>query len=123
MFWFSAKRVWQLIALFLALAAGVSAFFLRIFTVAAQQGAGQTVVRATAYEVAGPSIFAVVAIPIALAALPLFFTGRAWVITGYISALGLIAYTVTGIMSVGLLFLPAAIVAVVGAFLQAPQSP
>jgi|SRR5690625_1981876 len=121
MSWLSAKRVWQLVALLAALAAGVSVFFVRAFTLSAPQGAGQAEVRATAYEAAGPSIIAVVALPILLAALPLFFRGRAWVITGYVSAVALTAYTVTGIMSVGLFFLPAALIAVVGAFLQPPE--
>ena len=120
--WFTAKRIWQFAALFTSLAATAGVFLLPIFTVAAQQGAGQTEVRATAFEVAGPSVLVVVAIPLALCALPLFFHRRAWVITGYVSAVGMILYTVTGIMSIGLLFLPAAVLAVIGAFVQPPQS-
>lgn len=119
--WFNTKRGWQLAALVLALGAAAAAFFAPIFTVAAQQGAGQTEVRATAFEVAGPSVFLVVAIPLILAALPLFFRNRPWVLVSYICAVGMIIYTVTGIMSIGLLFLPAAIVAVIGTFIQPPQ--
>lgn len=119
MVWFERKRIWQLAALALAFAAAIAALLLPMFAVTAQQGAGQTEVRATALEVAGPSVFIVVAIPLVLAALPLFGRGRAWVWLSYISAVALIIYTVTGIMSIGLLFLPATIVAVIGAFVQA----
>ncbi len=121
MHWFNTKRAWQLAPLVLAAGAATAAFLAPIFTVAAQQGAGQTEVRATAFEVAGPSVFIVVAIPLVLAALPLCFTRRGWVVVSYASALGLIIYAVTGIMSLGLLFLPATVAAVVGAFLQPPK--
>ncbi len=121
MHWFNTKRAWQLAALVLAAGAAMAAFLAPIFTVAAQKGAGQTEIRATAFEVAGPSVFVVVAIPLALAALPLCFRHRRWVVVSYASAVGLIIYAVTGIMSLGLLFLPATVTAVVGAFVQPPK--
>lgn len=119
--WFSVKRIWQLVALALAIAAAAVALLAPIFAVTAQQGAGQTEVRATALQVAGPSVFAVVAIPLVLAVLPLLARGRPWVWLSYVSSVALAIYTITGIMSIGLLFLPATIVAVVGAFVQAPD--
>lgn len=119
--WFNTKRGWQLASLLLAISAAAAAFLAPIFTVAAQQGAGQTEVRATAYEVSGPSVFLVVSIPLLFAALPLLLRNRAWVVVSYICAVGLIIYTVTGIMSIGLFFLPATITAVIGTFIQPPE--
>jgi len=115
--WLERKRIWQLVAVALAVAASIAALFAPLFAVTAQQGVGQTQVRATALEVAGPSVYLVVAVPLVLAALPLLGRGRTWVWLSYISAVTLIIYTVTGIMSIGLLFLPATIVAVIGAFI------
>lgn len=113
--WFSAKRIWQIIAALASLAAAVGTFTLPIF--ASSDGS-----RMTAFEVTGSSLVIVTGIPIILTLLPLAFRSRAWVITGYIAALGMIAYTVTGILSVGLLFLPAAILSVIGAFWRADPS-
>ena len=115
--WLERKRIWQLVAVALAIAAGIAALVAPLFAVTAQQGVVQTQVRATALEVAGPSVYLVVAVPLILAALPLLGRGRPWVWLSYISAVTLIVYTVTGIMSIGLLFLPATIVAVIGAFI------
>lgn len=116
--WLERKRIWQLVAVALAVAASIAALFAPLFAVTAQQGVGQTQVRATALEVAGPSVYLVVAVPLVLASLPLLGRGRrTWVWLSYISAVTLIIYTVTGIMSIGLLFLPTTIVAVIGAFI------
>lgn len=121
--WLNRKRVWQLVALVLAAAAAVVALVAPLFAVTQPQGVGQTVVRANALEVAGPSVFIVVAIPILLAAAPLALRGRAWAWASYASAAGLIIYTITGLFSIGLLVLPATLAAVVGAFIGTGDSP
>lgn len=118
--WFNRKRGLQLAALVLAIGGGALALSVEIFAITAQQGAGQTTVKATAYEAAGPSVLLVLAIPIVLSLLPLFPRERPWVWLSYISAVGIVIFTITGIMSIGLLFLPAAILAVIGAFVQPP---
>lgn len=118
--WLTTKRIWQLIAFALGLAATACVFFLKIFTTSPELGS--EALRQTAYEVAGPSVFFVIGIPLALTVLPLFMRGSAWVITSFIAAVGMILYTVTGIMSIGLLFLPAAIASIVGAFIQPPAA-
>lgn len=108
--YFTAKRIWHLAALLVAAAGAASVFLLEIF--ADEDG------RATAYDVAGPSVFVVVAIPLVLTALPLLPLRRAWVGLGYVCAVAMIIYTVTGILSIGLLFLPAAITAIIAAFVR-----
>lgn len=107
---FTTKRIWHLAAFLFAAVGALAVFRLEIFV----DSGG----RATAYDVAGPSIFAVIAIPLILTALPVVPLRRAWVGIGYICAVAMIIFTVTGILSVGLLFLPAAITAIIAAFVR-----
>lgn len=116
--WLNTKRIWQLVALTLGISAAIAVYTWAIFTTTPELG--DQALRQTAYEVAGPTVIYVVAAPLALLAIPLLLRGRAWVVGSFISGVALILYSVTGIMSIGLLFLPATIASVVGAFVQPP---
>lgn len=113
-----AKRILQLIAASLAIAAALAVLFLPSYIEVTESSGGQESISSqTALEFVGPRILLVVAIPVALAALPLFARGRAWRPLSIASALMLTLFAVIGSLSVGWYFLPAMLVAIVAAFI------
>lgn len=118
--WFNVKRLWQIAAFALTVGGIIAVMLWPLFTVATQQGAGQTEVQATALEVEGPFVVAIVAIPLALTLVPLVIKHRGWMVTSYVCALGLIVFSFLARASIGMLFFPAALAALVAAFIQHP---
>lgn len=123
MTWFSAKRIWQLITAALAVGGAIATLYAPIIAVVEPMGAAQADGRATALDVLGASAYVAVAIPLACAIVPLFFSGAWWGRLSTIGAGGLILFSVLGIASFGLLFVPATLTGVLTAFLQTPPEP
>lgn len=119
--WFNVKRIWQIAALVLTLAGALAVVFAPLFTTITQEGAGQIEVRASAFDVDGPAVLWLAAIPVVLAAIPLTLKHRAWVITSYVCALGLILFSVISRATIGMFFFPASLIALVAAFIHYPK--
>lgn len=62
-----------------------------------------------------------VLVPVLLAALPLAARGRALAPLSMVSAIGLVVFALLGGFAIGLLFLPGALCAVVGAIVRQPR--
>jgi hypothetical protein len=124
--WLSVKRVFQLVALVLALIAAVAALTLPLYATASSTAGSQVEVlgTATALEVNGPSALVGVALPVLVAAAPLVFPDRLWAPSAVSAALLVIFVVVAG-FSIGLFYLPTALVEVIAAFLpgRRPASP
>lgn len=123
MSWLSAKRIWQLVTAALAVAGALATLFAPIIAVTEPLGAAQADGRATTLQVLGPTAFVAISIPLACAIVPLFFSGPWWGRLSTIGAGGLILFSVMGISSFGVLFVPAAIAAVLTAFMHTPAQP
>lgn len=118
----SPKRVVQIAALALALTAALMIAVLPMYTEMTVSSDGtESTSRATVLEVNGLWVLVLIAVPVLLAALPLSARGRAWQPLSITSAALLSACVVLGMVSIGLFFLPAAVVAIVGACLS-PRS-
>ena len=113
-----AKRVAQLIALALAVAAMVMMVLIPTYTGVTMTSDGTEITsRSTLVQENGASVLLVLAIPVALAALPLLARGRAWQPLSIVSATLLLGLVVLGLASIGGFILPAAVAAIVGACL------
>ncbi len=119
----SRRRVVQLTAAAAAVVGAVLACALPLYTEATIDATGtETIRRLSAWQVMGPSIVLTVALPVAFAILPLFARGRWWQRLGFVSAALLILFTIAGLMSIGLLFIPATALAAVAMFVRAPET-
>lgn len=119
----SRRRVVQLAAAAAAAVGAVLACLLPLYTETTIDGAGvETTRQLSAWEAMGPSIALTVAFPVAFAILPLFARGRWWQRLGFISAALLIVFTLAGLMSIGLLFIPATGLAALAMFVRAPET-
>ncbi|MCZ2263318.1 hypothetical protein [Isoptericola sp. QY 916] len=133
--WWSAKRAWQVVAAGLVVAAACYLLTAPVYqaeSVCSGGGAvspsGETVSEWDTCEPATSllaaeawSYVAGIVPPVLLAALPLAARGRAWTVLSVISAVCLVAYVLLGGFSVGLLFAPGALCAVVGATVRRPR--
>lgn len=116
--YFTAKRVVQFVALAFAAAAVLAVALLPSYIQVSQTSSGsEQIGSATVLEVVGIWYLLVLLIPVAITALPLPATGRAWQPLSITSASLLTAFAVLGSLSIGWYFLPSAITAVVGACL------
>lgn len=121
----TTKRVLQLIAVVLVVVANVVLLLVPTYSSASATSSGDSsqVTSTTApvetmqtmLQVVGPRLLVVLAIPLAAALLPLWARGRAWIVLSIVSAALLWVFVLLGALSVGLFFLPAALVAVVAA--------
>ncbi len=116
------KRLTQFAAFFLALGATV---FLAVYPTYSQTTESADGARSTSgqtlIEVNGPWVLALLAVPVLVAALPMFFRGPAWRTTSFVSALLLVGCVIAGIASFGMFFVPAAIAAVVAVVRPEPS--
>lgn len=114
-----AKRMLQVLALALAVVAAVLVLFLPSYSVVSSDSAGnETVTVQSIWQYSGPAFALVLAIPVAVALVPVVVRGTAWPVVSVISAVALVAFWAFGAMSVGVAFLPAAAAAVVAAVLR-----
>ncbi|MFE5310783.1 hypothetical protein [Isoptericola sp. NPDC056605] len=133
--WWSTKRVWQVVALGLVVAAAVFLLTAPIYQSESVCSGGatysstgelvsewETCEPATSMLATGAwSYVTGVVAPVLLAALPLAARGRAWTVLSIVSAVCLVVYVLLGGFSVGLFFVPGALCAVVGAVLRRPR--
>ena len=111
------KRVLQLVAVGLVLTAVLVVLFVPSYGFATETSDGvQTTGMVTAWEVNGPRILLLLAIPVALSLLPVFSRGAAWQLLSVLSAVLLVVFAVVTSLSIGWFFFPAAIIAAVAAF-------
>jgi len=114
----TAKRWVQIIALVLAAAGSLAAALLPSYTRATVTSEGlESITSLTLLEVNGPTALIPLAIPVLLAALPLFTPRRGWQAASVVSAVLLVLFTAVAMFSLGTFYPPAAIVAIVGACL------
>ncbi|MFK4791307.1 hypothetical protein [Microbacterium sp. ZW T5_56] len=114
----NAKRVLQVIALGLVLGAAVYACAAPSFaTVRSDSSGHSTAATRTLLEAQGPGLLLIFAALAALAACPLFLRGTRWSAVSLVVAVVLGAFTILGAMTIGGLFLPAAVASFVAALL------
>jgi hypothetical protein len=112
------KRWLQVGVLVLVIAAAVVVLVAPSYSsVTSSSSGGEIVTTKTALEVNGPWLVLLLLVPIAIAALPLFARGRAWVVLSIVSASLLWVFVILGSFTIGVLFAPAALLALVAACL------
>jgi len=115
------KRSLQVGALVLVIAAAVIVLVAPSYSsVTSSSNGGEVITTKTALEVNGPWLLLLLLVPIAIAALPLFARGRAWVVLSIVSASLLWVFVILGSFTIGVLFAPAALLALVAACLPVP---
>jgi hypothetical protein len=119
--WLTARRWWQLAATALAVVAVVVLLVVPLYssdsaTVSSDGTAVTDSAQQTLIAVNGAGVVVALLVPLLLAALPLPWRGQAWQVTSIVSAAALLVFCVLGGFSIGFAFVPAAICAVVGAF-------
>lgn len=120
----TAKRLLQWVALGLALAASVYLLVVPVYEGAVSDESGATLrTSETLLSVNGPWALVVLAVPPAIAALPLFARGRAWQPLSVVACVLLGAGVLVGILTIGVFFLPALVVEVVAACLPTRRGP
>ncbi|MPV48687.1 MULTISPECIES: hypothetical protein [unclassified Pseudactinotalea] len=119
----SRRRVVQLVAAGAAVVGAVAACLLPLYATSSTSSTGTEVTESvSAWHAMGPSILVTVAFPVAFALLPLFSRGRWWQRLGFISAALLILFTLAGLLSIGMLFIPATALAAAAMFVRAPET-
>jgi hypothetical protein len=114
------KQRLQIAALVLAAVAATVVVFVPLATEATSDSSGnETTAAVSLLQSMGPSVFLIVAIPVVIAALPLFSRGRTWVVLSIVSAALLWTFVVLGALSIGVFFMPAAILSLVAACIPA----
>lgn len=114
----NGKRVLQIIASALSLAAGLAVLFLPGYVVATADSSGnQEIETVTTLEWTGPWAIALVLIPFVIASLPLLLKGRAWQVVSVVSAVLLVVFGLLSSWSIGFYYLPAAAISLIAVFL------
>lgn len=110
------KRWLQIVALVLVLAAAAALLVLPMYESVTTGSDGSEVDSTqTLLEVNGPWLLVLLAIPVALAAMPLFAYGRIWAVLSIVSACLLWACVILGGLTIGVFFVPGALLAVIAA--------
>ncbi|KHK99488.1 hypothetical protein LK09_02280 [Microbacterium mangrovi] len=119
----------SLIAAILALVAGLVLSVLPLYSTASSTtsssgGTVRTTQTLTVLQVMGGGYLVILLLPAVVAAVPLVLRGRAASIAAVVAAVLVVSFTVLGIMSIGLFYLPAAVFTVIAAALRsAPRHP
>lgn len=114
----SPKRMLQVLALVLTVVTGVLVLFMPSYTVVTSDSSGASTTQTLSiWQYNGPLFALVVAIPVAIALVPVLVRGRWWPLVSIVSAGLLLGFAFLGAMSIGFAFLPAALAAVVAAML------
>jgi hypothetical protein len=115
--YFTFKRILQILAVGLVLAAVSVVLFVPSYGSATETTGGvQTTEMVTAWEVNGPRILLLLVIPVALSLLPVFSRSPAWQLLSVLSAALLTTFAVITSLSIGWFFFPAAVIAIIAAF-------
>lgn len=113
-----AKLRLQIAALAVVITAAIALLVLPTSTsVTSSSDGSELTTSQTLLESMGPSVLLILAAPIAMAALPLFSRGRAWVALSIASAVLLWLFVILGLLTIGVFFLPGAILALIAACL------
>jgi hypothetical protein len=111
-----AKLRLQIAALAVVITAAIALLVLPTSTSVTSSSDGSEVTTSqTLLASMGPSVLLILAAPIAMAALPLFSRGRAWVALSIASAVLLWLFVILGLLTIGVFFLPGAILALIAA--------
>ncbi|MFI2102903.1 hypothetical protein ACH436_06400 [Isoptericola sp. NPDC019693] len=132
--WWNTKRAWQVVALGLVVVGSTYLLTAPIYEAQSACSGGGSVSPSgelSEWSTCDPptsllaarawSYVAWVAAPIPLAVLPMLVRGRAWTVLSVLSAVCLVVYVVLGGFSIGLVFAPGALCAVVGAAMRRPR--
>lgn len=112
------KRVLQFIALAFAIAAVCFLLALPGYVQMTVDSSGnESMTTPTLIDIHGIIYMAVLAIPVGLAIVPLFLKGRAWRIGSIVCSVLLAIFALLGSLSIGVYFVPAAVVAVIAALM------
>ena len=116
--YWNAKRVAQLIALLFTAVAAIAVLFVPSYTTATSDSDGnETIGSSTVWEVNGPVFLLVIAIPIAIAILPLLVRGPAWPVVSVLAAVLLGLFALLGSFTIGFSFIPPVAAQLVAVFL------
>lgn len=120
-----AKRRVQFVALVLVVAAGVILLVVPTYMTVTSSSDGPEVTSSqTMLAVVGPWLFVVLLAPVLFAALPLFARGRAWAVLSVVSAILLGGFVLLSLLTIGIFFVPGAVLSVIAACLPArPRVP
>lgn len=114
------KRRLQIAALVLVAVAATVVVFVPLSTeVTSDSNGNETTAAVSLLQSMGPSVLLIVAIPIAISALPLFSRGRSWMVLSIVSAALLWTFAVLGLLSIGVFFIPGAILSLIAACIPA----
>ncbi|SEB39434.1 hypothetical protein SAMN04489806_0393 [Paramicrobacterium humi] len=117
----NGKRIAQIIAVVLALAADAMILFGTRYTDVTSDSSGhESTVTRSFLEVNGPMILISLAVPVVVAALPLFFPHRGWQAASVASVVLLAIFVFLGALTIGVFFMPALIAAIVGLAMRRP---
>lgn len=113
---FGAKRVAQLVALALVVAAILAILVIPSYESVTTDSSGhETVTVSNVLSVNGLGVLAVLAIPFAISAIPMLVRGRAWNTVSIVAAVLLGVFAAIAALSLGLFFVPALIAEIVAA--------
>jgi hypothetical protein len=114
------KRRLQIAALVLVAVAATVVVFVPLSTeVTSDSNGNETTAAVSLLQSMGPSVLLIVAIPIVIAALPLFSRGRSWMVLSIVSAALLWTFAVLGLLSIGVFFIPGGILSLIAACIPA----
>ncbi len=118
----SSKRLVQLFAAGLAVAAAVAVIALPLYAQESSTSSGDVQSgSATVLSVVGPQVLLALLVPVLDAALPLAARGRAWQPLSVASVVVLAVFVVLGSASIGWFFVPALVLAVIALFQPASE--
>lgn len=120
----SPSRICQLVAVALAVAAGLLLLLLPVYggTSTSMDGSGvttTTTTHATLAEENGRGVYALLLVPVVLTALPLIAVGTTYRVVSWVAAALLAACCLLALLTIGVFYLPALAMLVTGAVLAA----
>lgn len=124
----SAARIWQLVALALAVAASLIVLFAPLYSSSASNCtpgvacATAPVAPASALAVNGPALLGPMLIPVLFTLVPLLVRSRAWRPASIVCAVLLGMTVLVALLTIGMFYLPALIASIIGVSLRAPRA-
>jgi len=113
-----AKRITQIVAAALTVAATLALLIIPSYTSVSENSAGEeTIETLPLLAVVGTWYLVVLALPIVFTIAPLIPKHRRWQTVSVVSTILLVMFTVIGALSIGYYYIPAAIVAIIAVFL------
>lgn len=124
----SAARIWQLVALALAVAASLIVLLAPLYSSSASSCtpgvacATAPAAPASALAVNGPGLLGPMLIPVLFTLAPLLVRGRAWRPASIVCAVLLGMTVLVALLTISMFYLPALVASIVGASLRAPRA-